>query len=150
MDQDTTYLVFEEPIYEETVKTSPFNEAAIDPRTISTGKNSELTARNTYDWRVWSAAGFGKRLRSALSGTGYSCEVLDAGKYLSCRVSYSDTGSGRTISKTFVIVFHSRKNGNGTVFTNSVRWRTISSVEQAASYIKSYVSALTGITTSMN
>ena len=100
---------------------------------------------NAYDWRVWSNAGFGRMLRNSLpSGAGYWSEVLDCGKYLSVKVGYSSVATGKSVSKTFLIVFDDPRQGDGTIYATSTRWRTISNYSQAASYIGSVIKNLSG------
>lgn len=96
-----------------------------------------------YDWRLWTGSGYGRRLQSSLSGgNGYSYEVTDMGKYVVVRGSFHNLGTGKTISKTFVIAFENPKIGDGKVFATSTKWRTVSNVEQAATYIKSTIQSL--------
>lgn len=91
-------------------------------------------------YRSWT---FGKQILNLLGsiGVGYGCEVADYGKYVSVRVSYSNSSSGKTSSKTFLIVFDpDGKQGN--IFQSSNRYRTFAGTSQAVSYIKSSVSGL--------
>lgn len=103
------------------------------------------------DWKVWSGAGYGQRVASALGnlGKGYSFEVSDMGKCISVRAAYHNTATGRGVEKTYIIYFDSVKKGDGTVFATSTRWRTVSNPEQAASYIsmsiKGYASTTSGV-----
>lgn len=101
----------------------------------------------TYDWRVWSSAGFGRRLQNALpKSNGYYSEVLDCGKYVVVKASYTNVATGKTVGKQFIVVFDNANKGDGKVFSTSTKWRTISSVEQATSYISSYISSLASST----
>ena len=106
---------------------------------------------NAYDWRVWSGSGFGRRLQNSLNaGNGYAFEVSDMGQYVSVRASYHCHGTGKTISKTFIIAFDDPKWGDGKIFATSTKWRTISNVDQAASYINQAIRSYTGAATSGN
>lgn len=92
------------------------------------------------DWRMFSASGFGNRLRNQLpKGDGYWSEVTDCGQWVSVKVGYSCVGTGRTVTKTFIIVFDSPDNGNGRVFASSTKWRSVSNTDQAANYIGSVI-----------
>ena len=98
---------------------------------------------NAYDWRLYSGAGFGKRLQSMLGGgNGYSYEVTDMGQYVSVRGTYYNLAKGASRSKVFIIAFENPKIGDGKIFVTSTKWRTISNVEQAAAYIKSSIQSL--------
>lgn len=98
---------------------------------------------NRYDWRVWSGSGYGKRLQAALGGgNGYAFEVTDMGQYVSVRATYHNSATGKTVSKTFIIVFDDPKFGDGRIFATSTKWRTISSLDQAASYIRSTIQSM--------
>ena len=90
---------------------------------------------------------FGKQLQNNLTniGYGYAAEVSDFGRYVTCKVSYSNPPTGRTATKTFLVVFDpDGKTGN--IFQNSNRYRTFSGISQAVSYIKSSVSGLRSAT----
>ena len=98
---------------------------------------------DAYDWRLYNGAGFGRRLQSMLGGgNGYSYEVTDMGKYVSVRGTYHNLAKGTSRSKVFIVAFDNPKVGDGKVFATSTKWRTISNVEQAASYIKTTIQAL--------
>lgn len=120
-----------------------------DVRALSatTGPNQDKGAYSKYlyyqDPKLFAQWAFGKQLQSYLGnvGYGYSVEVADFGRYVSARLTYSNPPTGKTASKTFLIVFDpDGKTGN--IFQTSNRYRTFSGVSQAASYIKSCVSSL--------
>lgn len=95
------------------------------------------------DWRLFSGSGYGRRLQSSLpGGNGYSYDVTDMGKYVVVRGTGHNLATGKTVSKTFVIVFEDPKYGDATVFATSTKWRTVSTVDQAASYIRSTIQSL--------
>lgn len=134
----------------------PINEM-FDPRTV--GKKGPQGASLTgpggktslTDYRAWSSAGFGQRLQSSLAslGRGYSAEVTDFGQYVSVRASYHNTVTGKTISKTYVVVFDDINSGDGRVMVTSQKWRSISSFDQAASYIGSSIRSYSGKTSNV-
>lgn len=96
------------------------------------------------DWRLWTNAGFGRRLQGNLrGGDGYSYEVTDFGQYVSVRAAFHNLATGKSVSKTFVIAFDDVKVGDGKVFATSTKWRTISSLDQAANYIKATIQSMT-------
>lgn len=96
-----------------------------------------------YDWRVWSGSGFGKRLSNYLSNRdGYSYDVSDFGQVVVVTARYHCVGTAKGVEKTFAIVFHDPNKGNGLVYNTSTRWRTISSVDQASSYISGVMNSL--------
>ena len=114
-----------------------------DPRTM--GKNKSHSAAPTgpggrydwKDWRVWNSTGFGNRLQSMLSslGRGFSVEVTDMGQFVAVRASFHHPSTGKGVSKTYIVVFDNPNKGDGRVFASSNKWRTISCIDQAASYI---------------
>lgn len=100
---------------------------------------------NKYDWRVWNGAAFGRQLQGMLrSGGGYNFEVTDMGQYVACRASYHCVSTGKSISKVFIVAFDNPKLGDGKVFATSTKWRTISTVQQAANYINSAIRSYQG------
>ena len=113
--------------------TGPTSYNAYDNTSPSTG----------YDPSVYSQLAFGNTLRSSLGniGTGWIAEVSDFKKWVVVNMSYHSTVSGRTCSKIFLIVFNG-KNGDGMVFSTSNKWRSVSGVDQCASYIRSASSVL--------
>jgi hypothetical protein len=138
---------------------SAVNEAGLDDvmgpgggadiRNVSTatGPNFDKGAYSQYlnyqDPKLYANWTFGKQLQNSLSnvGYGYAAEVSDFGRYVSCKITYSNPPTGKTASKTFLVVFDpDGKKGN--IFQTSNRYRTFSGVSQAASYIKSCVSSL--------
>lgn len=95
------------------------------------------------DPKLYTSWSFGKQLRSSLNsmGQGFTCEVCDFGKEIVARVTYSDTVTGRSSSKTFLVIFTGNK-GDAFVKSYSNKWRSISGISQAAQYIKSACSSL--------
>lgn len=121
----------------------------LDNRTRNTNKYTAsmdmgpLGIPGMYDPKVWSSVGYGKKLQQSLPNkNGYYNEVTDFGAIVAVRAGHHESATGKGKEKTFVIVFDSLTSGNGRIFTSSTRWRTISSVDQAASYIKSVIDAI--------
>jgi hypothetical protein len=121
------------------------NEA--DERIIGRKQINGTTKFNkgSIDWddpRLWTAHSFGSTLRTILNGmgTGFSSEITDFGKWISVRVTYHDQITGRSSSKTFLIIF--KQKGDGIVMSTHNRYRTISGVDQAGSYIRATCSSL--------
>jgi hypothetical protein len=123
----------------------PVNEA--DKRSVYKGNGPSKVGGftqywDTYDPKLYDMFSFGNSLRQSLSsmGTGFSCEVIDFKKWIVATVHHSNMMTGKTSSKTFLIVFSPDKDG--IVLSTHNRYRTISGVDQAASYIRSACSAL--------
>ena len=133
------------------------NEDGLDPLLGTNGADKRATsagpwkidkgAYSTYlyynDPKLYASWAFGKQLQTALTGfgAGFASEVSDYGKYVSVKVTYSNPPTGKTASKTFLIVFNP-DGREGHVFSSSNRYRTFSGLTQAASYIKSAASSL--------
>lgn len=94
------------------------------------------------DPKMYANNNFGRVLQSMINnfGSGFFGEVSDFGKWVVATVGCHDHISGKTSTKTFLIVF--KHKGDGIVLSTSTKWRTISGVDQAASYIRSACSAL--------
>lgn len=120
-----------------------------DPR-VDAKKNPDASVKGLYnhanwdDPRMYNSFSFGSSLQTSLNniGKGFSCDVTDFGKWVVVKISYHDIISGRTSSKTFLIVFDLNKNG--IVLSTHNRYRSFSGVSQAISYIRSSISALEG------
>lgn len=97
---------------------------------------------NADDPKLYQAYSFGSALRQTLSniGYGFSCKVTDFKKWVVAEITHHNTITGRTSSKTFLIVF--KDKGDGIVLSTHNKYRTISGVDQAASYIRSACSSL--------
>lgn len=95
------------------------------------------------DWKVWAVTGFGRRLQHMLGrDSDYWAEVTDCGQYVAVTAGYHSVGAGRSNTKTFIISFDNPKYGDGKIFSSSTKWRTISNIDQAASYISSVIRSL--------
>lgn len=139
---DTIVLYMQSPLINEvdTRQTGTKDRAG----TANLGPNGYYGA---WDWRVWDGTGFGKQLQQYLDvGKEYSADVHDCGQYISAVVGYENPATGRKIQQSFIIVLDDPRKGDGTVFLSSTKWRTISTINQAANYILSTIRSLNGIT----
>lgn len=133
------------------------NEAFGDDRSYSTtgpGKNAGKVPYLWYDDpRLYASNAFGKLLLNDLNNwrQGYSAKVTDFGKWIVVEITCHNHVSGRSASKTFLVVFDSgpkgTDKGGGIVLSTANKWRTISGYSQASSYIKSASGALEAATT---
>ena len=101
--------------------------------------------KGSADWddpKLYDQFSFGNILRNSLNsmGQGYSNEVVDYGKWVCVKVTYHNTLTARSSSKNFLIVF--KDKGDGIVLSTHNRYRSISGVDQAASYIKATCGSL--------
>lgn len=90
----------------------------------------------TDDPKMYNTFTFGRVVRSAIANMGpsWSVEVSDFKKWVVVNVKYYNFETCRSSSKTFLIVF--KHKGDGIVLSTHNRYRTISGVDQAISYIK--------------
>lgn len=97
---------------------------------------------NWDDPKLYSQFSFGQSLKNALNSMGaeWSCKVTDFKKWVVAEVQHHNTITGRTSSKTFLIVF--KQKGDGVILSTHNKYRTISGVEQAISYIRSASTSL--------
>ena len=110
------------------------------------------TSEVPYFWyddpKLYASNAFGRAMQADLTGwrQGYSAKVSDFGKWVVVDVTYHHHISGRSASKTFLVVFDGGPKGNdpggGMVLSTANKWRTISGYSQAVSYIKSASTAL--------
>lgn len=124
---------------------APINEAderIVARKAISGTTKYDKGSTEWYDPRYWAAHSFGSTLRTLLNsmGSNYSSEITDFGKWITVKVTYHDHITGRSSSKTFLIVF--KQKGDGIVMSTHNRYRTISGVDQAGSYIRSTCGSL--------
>lgn len=101
-----------------------------------------FTQYNVDDPQLYNAFTFGKAILRDLNnmGEGYFCKVTDFKKWVVVEISKHDEITGKTSSKTFLVVFQNK--GDGIVLSTHNRYRSISGVSQAISYIKSACSVL--------
>lgn len=133
---------------------SSINEATSDPRNYNVQVPSiDVNPGGNYigmrDPKLTVNWAFGRQLQRNLNdlGSEYSCQVFDTGGEVSVTVTHCSTSTGRSASKSFIIVFGT-KDGKGIIKSSSTRWRTISGIGQAISYIRSVASNLYSYTQS--
>jgi len=134
-------ILYVEPILNEALWNTPSDPRVHARKTPSATKGFEV-GFNWDDPRMYASNTFGSVLQNSLSGMGrgYSAKVCDFGKWVTAEVTYHNHVTGRSASKTFLIVF--KHKGDGIILSTSNKYRSISGVDQAASYIKSASSAL--------
>lgn len=122
--------------------TDPRGYASRPPQGADKGLDYKYIDYN--DPKLWSSSAFGKNLQSLLAGmgSGYSVQVTDFKRWVVADVTYHNFITGKHAGKTFLVVFDKPNKGNGMVMATANRYRSISGVEQAASYIKSSISSL--------
>ena len=112
---------------------------------------TDYRRQTSWDWddpKLYAQNAFGRLLQMDLNNwrTGYSARVTDFGKWVTVDVTHHNFLTGRSASKTFLVVFNGGPKGNdkagGIVLSTNNKWRSISGVSQASSYIKSACSAL--------
>lgn len=113
------------------------------------GKNAGNNQYLTYDDpKLYASNAFGRMMLQDLNSwkQGYSAKVTDFGKWVVVEVTYHHYITGRSASKTFLVVFNGgpkgTDKGGGLVLSTANKWRTISGYAQASSYIKSASTAL--------
>lgn len=134
------------------------NEDYGDPRSYTGAGYGKNAGNVPYLWyddpRLHASNAFGKMMLNDLNGwrAGYSAKVTDFGKWVVVDVTYHNVITGRSASKTFLVVFDGgpkgTDKGGGMVLSTANKWRTISGYSQASSYIKSASGALESATTS--
>ena len=123
------------------------SKTAVDGKTYHRGSSWEWD-----DPKIYAGNGFGRLLQSDLNcwGPNFSARVSDFGKWVTVDVTHHNFVTGRSASKSFLVVFNGGPKGDdkagGIVLSTNNKWRTISGVSQAASYIRSACSALEGST----
>lgn len=106
------------------------------------------------DPKLYASNAFGQSMLNDLNAwkKGYSAKVTDFGKWVVVEVTYHNVITGRSASKTFLVVFDGGPKGTdkagGMVLSTANKYRTISGYAQASSYIKSASNALESATTS--
>lgn len=104
------------------------------------------------DPKLYANNAFGQQMLNDLNNwrKGYSAKVSDFGKWVVVEVTYHNVVSGRSASKTFLVVFDGgpkgTDKGGGMVLTTANKYRTISGYSQASMYIKSASGALESAT----
>ena len=127
--------------------THPLNEAETSDKRMYGRKTGSRwgsfgTPHTSDDPRMHNSFTFGNAVRQSLGnlGNGFACQVTDFKKWVVVTISHSNVITGKLSSKTFLVVF--QESGDGIVLSTHNRYRTISGVEQACSYIRSACSAL--------
>ena len=128
------------------------NEDFGDDRSYTGAGYGKDTGKTPYIWydnpKLYASNAFGKMMQSELGSwkPGFSTKVTDFGKWVIVEVTYHHHVTGRSASKTFLVVFDGGPKGTdkagGMVLSTANKWRTISGYSQAVSYIKSASSAL--------
>ena len=131
-------------------------EAFGDERRYTGAGPGKDTGKVPYLWyddpRLYASNAFGRLMLNDLNNwkQGYSAKVTDFGKWVVVEVTHHNHITGRSASKTFLVVFDGGPNGTdkggGMVLSTANKWRTISGYAQASSYIKSASGALESAT----
>lgn len=127
--------------------TNPINEEENDQRIYNKGKTPSVTKGYSQYWynedpKMYNSYTFGNAVRQNLNslGQGFSCQVVDFKKWVVVTVTHSNVVTGKSASKTFLIVF--QEDGDGVVLSTHNRYRSISGAGQACSYIRSVCNSL--------
>lgn len=133
------------------------NEAYGDERSYTGAGYGKQSGKVPYLWyddpKLYAQNAFGKLMLNDLNAwrAGYSAKVTDFGKWVVVEMTYHHHVTGRSASKTFLVVFDGgpkgTDKGGGMIMSTANKWRTISGYSQAVSYIKSAVSSLEAATT---
>lgn len=127
-------------------------EAFGDERSYTGAGQGKTTGAVPYLWyddpRLYASNAFGRLIQNELNSwaRGYSAKVTDFGKWVVVEVTYHHHVTGRSASKTFLVVFDGgpkgTDKGGGMILSTANKWRTISGYSQAVSYIKSVCTSL--------
>ena len=132
------------------------NESYGDERYYTGAGSGKDAGKTPYLWyddpRLYASNAFGQLMLNDLNNwrKGYSAKVSDFGKWVVVEVTHHNAVTGRSASKTFLVVFDGgpkgTDKGGGMVLSTANKWRTISGYSQASSYIKSASGALESAT----
>lgn len=132
------------------------NEAYGDERYYTGAGYGKIDGKVPYLWyddpRLYAQNAFGKLMLHDLNNwkPGFSAKVTDFGKWVVVEVTCHNHVTGRSASKTFLVVFDGgpkgTDKGGGMVLSTANKWRTISGYAQASSYIKAASGALESAT----
>jgi hypothetical protein len=132
------------------------NESYGDERSYTGAGYGRDAGATPYLWyddpRLHASNAFGKLMLNDLNNwrKGFSAKVTDFGKWVVVEVTYHNVITGRSASKTFLVVFDGgpkgTDKGGGMILSTANKWRTISGYAQASSYIKSASGALESAT----
>jgi hypothetical protein len=137
-------------LFDESVSPNTILEDNTDPRLLPPSKPY---GKDTYGQFIGqdpnSQLSLGPVIKSQLSGMGknYYVDVFDFGSDVTVKVTYSNPKTGLSASAAFLIKYNT-KEGRGTIKSNSVRYRTISSHSEAISYIRNRANTLQSRTNS--
>lgn len=133
------------------------NEDYGDSRAYTGAGIGKLAGKDQYLWyddpKLYASNAFGRMMLNDLNNwrKGYSAKVTDFGKWVVVDVTYHNVITGRSASKTFLVVFDGGPKGTdpagGMVLSTANKWRTVSGYAQASSYIKAASGALESATT---
>lgn len=118
-----------------------------DPRSYNKGKYMSTTVGPfADDPKLYNYFSFGNAISRSLNGmgNGYSCQVTDFKKWVVVTVTHNNVITGRSSSKTFLVVFGPDKDG--IILSTHNRYRSISGVDQAITYIRSACQSLSSDT----
>lgn len=118
-----------------------------DLRSYNKGKIMSTTmGPYADDPKMYNYFSFGSTISRSLNnmGNGYSCQVTDFKKWVVVTVTHNNVITGRSSSKTFLVVFTPEKDG--LIFSTHNRYRSISGVDQAITYIRSACQSLSSDT----
>ena len=134
------------------IDNSLLTEAYGDERSYTGAGYGKTTGKVPYlsydDPKLYAQNAFGKMMLHDLNSwkSGYSAKVTDFGKWVVVEVTYHHHITGRSASKTFLVVFNGGPNGTdkggGLILSTANKWRTISGYSQATSYIKAACGSL--------
>lgn len=137
-----TILEIQQPINEK--RDERLDTLRIGTKTISGAADYQKQAwfMNPYD-----NFSLGSYIRSGLEnlGRGFSTQVFDFGSDIAVHIEYYDIGTCKTAGANFLIKILNKK-GEGCVKSSSNRYRTISTIGEAISYISSRGKALASYT----
>ena len=134
------------------VENNDINEVFGDERTYTASGPGRDYGKVPYLWyddpKLYANNSFGQMMLNDLNAwkKGYSAKVTDFGKWVVVDVTYHHHVTGRSASKTFLVVFNGgptgTDKGGGIILSTANKWRTISGYGQASTYIKSACSSL--------
>lgn len=92
----------------------------------------------------------GPIIRTQLSslGKGYNIECIDFGSDIVIKITYTNIQTGRTSGQSFLLKLSSTK-GEGIIKSSEIRYRTVSNLVNAVSYIKTKAGSLKQQTSSV-
>ena len=127
-------------------------ESVGDERSYTGAGPGKMAGNTKYlnydDPKLYASNAFGRMMLQDLNSwkAGYSAKVTDFAKWVVVEVTYHHYITGRSDSKTFLVVFNGgpkgTDKGGGLVLSTANKWRTISGYTQAVSYIKSASASL--------